>query len=212
MSCACCATLPLSLTNMSDVVRRIQNNLLTLRTADIHNAVNQPLSLEDIAHATPKSFVGLYSDAAKLIESNGGLREWLNTIMNRSAILLYRWKPLYGHWFTVFLGGPSGDDIQIFDSMGDAPDTMLKLQSTDTRKQLGQTQRAIVDGLHHAPAYFNDFPLQHEEAQTCGRWCLFRLMLRKLTEDQFIELVNSLAKSNHISRDMLAVVATVANN
>jgi hypothetical protein len=197
---------------MTEVVDRIQNNLLTLRIADIHNAVDSALSLQDIAEAAPNTYVGIYSDAAKLIKSNSGLREWLNTIKGKSAILLYRWEPLYGHWFTVFLGGPTEEQIQIFDSMGDAPDSMLQLQKADIRKQLGQTERAIVNGLHHAPAYFNDFPLQASSSQTCGRWCLMRLMFRKLTEDQFIQMVNSLAKANSVSRDVIAVAASVANN
>ena len=154
-------------------------------------------------------WVGAYSEMAQDLGSST-LPEWLRRIPARAAIVLHRWEKDYGHWICCFLQGDGR--LQIFDSTGRAPDELRRQQSEADARALGQDRRRMVQALHAGarliPAYYNDARLQRRTSQTCGRWCILRLALRNLSEDEFTSFVGRCCRLLSCEPDTFCVAAT----
>lgn len=174
-----------------------------------------PTSSEELAAAGRRLFgpeslwIGSYSEMQEDL-GNATLPEWLSSIPARAAVVLFRWEQDYGHWICTFLQ----DDgrLQIFDSTGHAPDSLRLTQSPRSAAQLGQSARAMVHALRRGgrllPAFYNDARLQSPGNQTCGRWCVLRLALRDMTENEFSDFVVRSANCLMTSPDIFCVAAT----
>lgn len=164
-------------------------------------------ALADMYGGNDRAWVGSYSELRKELDAhNGDMRAWLTAVPAHAAIVLHRWKPTYGHWTCCFLQ-PNGD-LQLFDSTAAEPDTLRTRQSAKEARALGQDKAAVVAALRGMPAHYNDHKFQDDDAQTCGRWCLLRIALPSLTEDEFTRIVSGLATGLGVTPDLVAIAAT----
>lgn len=190
------------------VIARVSANLQTPEGLErCRRALEEPLSLTEMQAALPGVWIGMYNDAAARVRAAGSLRRWLASIPTRAAVILYRWRPTYGHWICTWL--QDDGKLQLFDSMGNAPDTLQSRQDPTVAASLGQGRRALVGGLLRQPAYYNDHALQGARTQVCGRWCILRLRLRNLSEDDFALLTGRLARYFRVPRDVIVCAATL---
>jgi len=164
-----------------------------------------PLSMDAIRRAMPGCIVCMYDDIP-----NMPLNEWLETVPDKSAIILYRWSGEYGHYIAACL--QSCGDIQLFDSTATGPDDLRRLQTEEKAAGLGQERRRLLADIRQmtgAGAFYQDRPVQEKGAETCGRWCALRVVFRDFSEDDFTDAFNNLSVKLNIPIDILATLVTI---
>jgi len=127
------------------------------------------------------------------------IRSYLNSIPQKAVIFLYRQTENYGHWCCMF-EHPNSGELYIFDSYGkERPDEYIT--GTKAKKgpfnseALGQSAPYLLECINNSDypyVIWNDYPLQYSnpEIQTCGKWCVLRLINRFATEKEFYDLYN----------------------
>lgn len=204
--------------SLEAVSRRVLAAFKGARTSPmLLRALSHPLTGSEIEDACSAMFgpnsvwVGAYDtladELAREVAAGGDMRSWLAARPAAAAIVLYRWTENYGHWFTVFLGARG--KIEFFDSTGHAPDTLQRLQTPQQAAQLGQLHRWMIQALRRRTAYYSAQKLQSSNSEVCGRWCLLRLYLRRLSDTQFARFVHRLARITGATPDMVAAAATI---
>jgi hypothetical protein len=125
------------------------------------------------------------------------IRSYLNAIPQKAAIFLYRQTENYGHWCCIF-EHPGSGELYIFDSYGkERPDEYIT--GTKNKKgpfnseALGQSAPYLLECINNSDypyVIWNDYPLQYSspEVQTCGKWCIIRLINRFATEKEFYKM------------------------
>ena len=105
----------------------------------------------------------------------------------KAVLLLYEWEQDSGHWAVIFR---NKDGINYFNSFGYMPDDV----SSDTipqnlRKRFGQSQRHLSYLLSNTNAElnYNEHIVQDDKANTCGRWCGYRLRQRNKSLYEFVK-------------------------
>jgi len=105
-----------------------------------------------------------------------------------ALILLYMTKQNYGHWVCAFKR--NNNAIEFFDSYGFFPDDELKLIPEYFRKVSNQLYPHLTYLLLKSKnkIEYNNVQLQKlkKDVNTCGRWCIVRIMLRNLTINEFV--------------------------
>lgn len=113
------------------------------------------------------------------------------------CIILYKNSLNYGHWCCVF---KNKYGINFFDSYGNKPDETLKFIPDNLLKQLNQDHTNLINLMYNSNhnIYYNEYKLQKlsKNINTCGRWCVFRLMCSHLTEHEFKNLFKNTKYSN----------------
>lgn len=180
-------------------------------TAELVKLAQTPVSEDELRDSLASLFgpeavwIGDYAGLAREL-GHHTLRAWLSQEPARAAVYLTRWTESYGHWTTVFL--QNNGRLQFFDSTAHAPDTLAMLQSLGRAQRLGQSEPILVEALRGRPAFYNDEPLQADGAQTCGRWCLLRLAVRDMSEPDFADWVEGLARDVAATPDLVVTAAT----
>jgi len=106
----------------------------------------------------------------------------------KKLVILYLTEENYGHF--VCLWKFDDKTIQFFDSYGDMVDRELKYIPSYFRKESGQ-DFPILSLLLLKSNYevrYNNFKLQGNKTNTCGRWCVYRLIKSNLNEYEFAEI------------------------
>jgi len=105
-----------------------------------------------------------------------------------ALILLYMTNQNYGHWVCAFKR--NNNAIEFFDSYGFFPDDELKLIPEYFRKVSNQLYPHLTYLLLKSKnkIEYNNVQLQKlkKDVNTCGRWCIVRIMLRNLTINEFV--------------------------
>lgn len=109
-----------------------------------------------------------------------------------SCVILYETRANVGHWVCLFKR--DDETLEFFDSFGEKPDRQLKHVSTHFRHVLGEQVPLLTHLLNQSPyktIIFNNVKLQRQSSSinTCGRYCVLRLLKRKLTIEQFRKLL-----------------------
>jgi hypothetical protein len=108
---------------------------------------------------------------------------------NNAIVLLYEQKNNFGHWCCVFR---NNNIVFFFDPYGVWPDDQLDEIDKKYRLKSGQAYRQLSFLMAESPYQidYNNHQLQsdHENINTCGRWCVARLKNRFLNSDQFYKL------------------------
>lgn len=127
---------------------------------------------------------------------NISAKQLLNLI---PVAILYQERPNVGHW-TLLLQTPEG--IEFFDPYGMQPDTEFKELTWQQPHYLAQR---LLQLSQLTPINYNQYQLQSrkENINTCGRWCILRSLLDKLTTQQFKRAVLKLSKLYRITPDQL---------
>lgn len=109
---------------------------------------------------------------------------------NNATIILYETKKNFGHW-TLLL--KDNDNLEFFDPYGLKPDEELKYDNNyNTRIHNGVLVPHLTHLLNDSPykLNYNKKRLQKmlKDINTCGRWCVSRVILRNYTLPEFQKL------------------------
>jgi hypothetical protein len=95
-----------------------------------------------------------------------------------------------GHWVALIRNAST---IEYFDPYGIAPEGDKKWIPKEKIKELDQDQPYLTRLLRASgkKVYYNKYPFQQDlsSVNTCGRWVVSRLLLRKKTLKQFYDMI-----------------------
>lgn len=123
-------------------------------------------------------------------------------------ILFYEHRPNYGHWVAIL---KCNNKLEFFNSYGDKinplPDDQLNNYSKSWRKQSNQLYKTL-SMLFLKSKYkleYNNYQFQSDlkEIQTCGRWCIYRILNKNLSIDEFAEEVITECENKNLFTDEL---------
>lgn len=151
--------------------------------------IDVPMSSEDITAQLPNAGVYLYRDLIRL-----------KKLPPLPFILLYETEPSYGHWVAVH---EVGGGIEHFDSYGYRPDAELSFIPEKYRKAFASTRPQLVRLLLEdgRPVSYSEFKLQRDPAQTCGRWCVTRILTANVPAAMFAKSVRRVAREMGVTPD-----------
>jgi hypothetical protein len=107
----------------------------------------------------------------------------------KTLVILYETSDNFGHWVCVYL---YNNILWFFDSYGLWPDD--ELTYIDPRFRIKNYEQfdylSILLGISDYEVDYNNFQLQLEDEgiNTCGRWCVARIINKDLTTDEFYEV------------------------
>lgn len=110
-----------------------------------------------------------------------------------SVFILYESKKHIGHWTLLFKLNKK--EIEFFDSYGLNIDDELQFINKEFRKKSNQLKtyltRLLLKDFNKYIIHYNNFQFQKFDTNiaTCGRWCLFRLLNKKLYINEFYKKV-----------------------
>lgn len=126
---------------------------------------------------------------------------------NKALILLFMTRNNYGHWVCLF--ERDNGDIEFFDSYAYIPDEELEFVPQNFREVSGQDYPHLTALLYQSGAriIYNDERLQKQvkDVATCGRHVTCRLIFRKLTLQQYLDLFKH---TNGLSPDDIVTFLT----
>lgn len=126
----------------------------------------------------------------------------------KSAVILYEFKENYGHWVAII---DHGNEIEFFDSYGYKPDYQIKFCNKLLRGKFGLNY-ILTELLYNSgkDIIYNNHPLQSNNSKisTCGRYCAFRVAMKHLKLNKFLNLF----KHNQMNNDMLISYLTGFQN
>lgn len=112
---------------------------------------------------------------------------------HKAAIILYEWKPNFGHWVTVFESIP-GKRIEFFDPYAYKPDDEKSFIPTHMWK-MGYMSQLLYDASKRGwEIEYNDYQFQtrqFSDVATCGRWVTLRLLLRHMPLQKFKQIFSN---------------------
>lgn len=179
--------------------------------------LSESLSSQDIEGILKNSFGSdvpalAYSDVFNAVNAKqkNFLRDFLHKIPQRMFVFLYRQNLNYGHWCTMF-EHPKTGELYVFDSYGKKkPDEYILSGSYDI-KALGQDAPYLLEcfvNSNYDTIVWNDHRFQQNglEIQTCGKWCVVRLVCSWLTIDEFNDCIEKIVKNNNTTPDAIVCV------
>lgn len=170
---------------------------------NIDAIVEDSISDDDIKKYFPNALILTYPELANY--------KTIEDILKKDGyfFLLYLDSPNKGHWCLVSYT-PKGA-IEFFDSYAyPIDDELLFVDNCKKRKQLGQ-DKAILSRMFNKTkkdVYFNDIKYQQlkDGINTCGRHCIFRLLLLKkygMNLNQYEKTMEKLKEESGMSYDKL---------
>lgn len=113
----------------------------------------------------------------------------------RCILLFLTSSPTDGHWCCM-MNKPDG--IHFFDPYGESPEDVKGGVSMPMREQLDMRQPYLTRLLRASgrPVFYNTVPYQQEKSgvNTCGRWCVVRLMYAPKSDAYFHKVVQKAYK------------------
>ena len=138
---------------------------------------DQPLSDTEMNENGFKKVI-LYSELGDMT-----LKDLLDSL---PIAILYEVMPGVGHWTCLF---QHRDGIEFFDSLGYVMDEELKVigprPGQNTPELAGMLYLLSKSGI---PISYNEFKLQGDGTNTCGKWCCCRIALPNFTAKQFYQM------------------------
>lgn len=117
---------------------------------------------------------------------------------NGAAILLYLFKPHYGHWTAIIKRTPK--IVEYFDSYGQPPDEVLEHIPLQFRKKSNQDYPYLSKLLWESPynIEYNDYHFQKHQnnIKTCGRFAALRVIFKHLTLNKFASVFDNKYSDN----------------
>jgi hypothetical protein len=110
--------------------------------------------------------------------------------LGRCVFLFLTQSPTVGHWMCMF---KRKGHVEYFDSYGGKPDSQRNWLSKEKLQELGEEEPLLTELLKRSgyPVFYNTYPYQkdRDDINTCGRWCVARLILKDLSNLQFYNAV-----------------------
>jgi len=127
-----------------------------------------------------------------------------------AVIILFESKPNYGHWCAIWK--LNKNTVSFFNSYGGYPDDSLLHIDEGFRWISNQKYPYLSHLLVQSPynLTYNEYNYQahSQDIKTCGRWCVLRILLRDLNDDQFHKFVVDNIRRYHITPDELVTLLT----
>jgi hypothetical protein len=144
-----------------------------------------PLSNSDIEEILGPTKVFTYPDLADI-------ENWEDAFddQGRCVLLFLTEDRQTGHWIGLIRNDTT---IEYFDPYGEPPEGDKKWLSKEKLRQLDEVQPYLTQLLRASGrrVYYNQHQFQSDrsDVNTCGRWVVSRLLLRKKTLPQFYKYV-----------------------
>lgn len=120
--------------------------------------------------------------------------------LGRCIFLFLTESSTSGHWLCMFKR--KDNIIEFYDSYGGKPDSQREWLSEDELEELGEgtpylTQLLKASGYR---VYYNTYQYQKEKRDynSCGRWCVMRLICKDMSNIQFYNLIREQMKENEL--------------
>lgn len=119
--------------------------------------------------------------------------------LGRCVFLFLTQSETSGHWICMF---KRNGHIEYFDSYGEPPEAQRKWISEEQLQKLGQGEPYLLELLQKSrtPVYYNTYSYQsdRDDINTCGRWCVARLICKELDNKGFYNLVKEEMKNHNL--------------
>jgi hypothetical protein len=116
--------------------------------------------------------------------------------LGRCVFLFLTENETTGHWLCMFKRGK--DTIEYFDSYGEKPDAQRKWLSEEQLEDLGEGEPCLTYLLKASgyKVYYNTVQYQKDkqDVNSCGRWCVARLICKDFSNLQFHNLIKQQMK------------------
>ncbi len=166
---------------------------------------SKPLSNIDIEQILDgKTNIILYPDLYKY--------QSLDEILDpyEACIILYQTKKDFCHWCCITKR--NNNLIEFFDPYGTFVDDQLKFIPENFRKQSKQDYPHLTWLLYNSPYQisYNEIRFQklNQSIQTCGRWCVFRIICKDMDLYDFQKMIKQLTKKLNLTNDELITLVT----
>lgn len=164
---------------------------------------SKSLSNEEIMKALDnKANLIIYPELYKYKTLDDVLGKW------GKCIILFETQKNYGHWCCIFKLKNRG--IEFFDSYGNMVDTQLKKIDINFRIENNEFYPHLSLLMLQSPYLlsYNHFKFQElkKNVNSCGRWCVLRLLFSNLTLDEFIKIFG---KKREFPNDFYATLLTI---
>ncbi len=120
--------------------------------------------------------------------------------LGRCIFLFLTENDTTGHWLCMFKS--KENIIYYFDPYGEKPEAQRKWLSQEQLDVLGEGEPCLMNLLKESgyKVYSNAVPYQKDkkDLNTCGRWCVARLVCKDMTDKQFFNLVKKEMKDKGI--------------
>ena len=155
------------------------------------------LSNDDINHILePDTKIFTYPEFGKM----NSITEAFDKL-GRCVFLFLTTSPTSGHWCCMF---KRSDCIEYFSSYGDKPEDERKWLTEEQLEELGQEEPYLYDLLKQSgyKVYWSTHQYQsdRQDINTCGRWCVMRLICKDFSNKEFYNLVKEQMKERGITK------------
>jgi hypothetical protein len=120
-------------------------------------------------------------------------------LLGRCIFLFLTESPTSGHWLAMI---KKKGYIIYFDPYGDRPEEQRKWISEEQLYALGESEPCLMNLLKQSgyKVYSNtvDYQKEKKDYNTCGRWCVARLILKDLDDKQFFNLIKQEMKKYNL--------------
>jgi hypothetical protein len=111
--------------------------------------------------------------------------------LGRCVFLFLTTSESSGHWLTMFKRGDN--TIEYFDSYGEKPEAQREWLTEEMLEDLGQSEPYLMNLLKASgyKVYYNTVRYQKvkDDYNSCGRWCVARLICKDMSNLQFYNTV-----------------------
>lgn len=135
-------------------------------------------------------------------------------------IILIEWEINIGHWVMVSRYTQNKQKIlEYFNSYSGYPSSELNLLSEEKRKELDQFDKHLNNllrkSMNEFKIIYNKYPLQSikkikgVEVGTCGRHCIFRIMMLikfDLNLQEYIDFMKKISKKSKLNYDEIVAI------
>lgn len=117
-------------------------------------------------------------------------------IRSLPIVILYQHFRDYGHWVCMW---KLHDKIMFFDSYGNYPDNKTLSGQNSYNDNSIQLLKKLYNSRFQID--YNNYQLQATGSNTCGKWCIVRLLFPYLSHDDFYKINKRYAEKNMRSMD-----------
>jgi hypothetical protein len=129
------------------------------------------------------------------------------------VVICYLTRENYGHWVCLFTNKYG---INFFDSYGIIPDDELNWKIDENfRKISNEDYPHLIALMYNSrfPIHYNQYQFQAKipGIATCGRHVIARLCLKKLSTDEYKDIIRKCCENLRITADQLVVLLVQIN-
>lgn len=116
--------------------------------------------------------------------------------LGRCVFLFLTTSETSGHWLCMFKR--SNNTIEYFDSYGEKPEAQRCWLSQEQLDELGEGEPYLMKLLKESncKVFYNtvQYQKEREDINSCGRWCVARLICKDMSNLQFYNTIKDLIK------------------